>query len=108
MDPKRFREEEHPVIYAGVTSYICPQRGFQDYEKEQVLCTYFRKHYPLIPLTTQKGHLKNSAPYIDRNKIVSPGFTDGAMVRYCLHLDRIFLTLNRLFTQTLGIFYPFM
>lgn len=62
LDPRRFTEEEHGVLYGGISAHVAPERGFQDFEKEQVLC-----------------HLKNSAPYVKKETIVSPGFTDGAM-----------------------------
>lgn len=38
INPKHFREEEHPIIFAGVSLCICPERGFQDFERKQVLC----------------------------------------------------------------------
>lgn len=83
LDPRRFTEEEHGVLYGGISAHVAPERGFQDFEKEQVLCSSLCSPSEWMHLstdTTLPGHLKNSAPYVKKETIVSPGFTDGAMV----------------------------
>ncbi len=40
LDPARYTDEENVILYAGISSYIAPERGFLDRARQHVLCKF--------------------------------------------------------------------
>ncbi|KAI8952647.1 hypothetical protein F4801DRAFT_199439 [Xylaria longipes] len=38
IQPEKFTEEENVLVFAGISSYVAPKRGFQDINRESVIC----------------------------------------------------------------------
>ena len=38
LDPAKYTDEENVILYAGISSYIAPERGFLDRARQHVLC----------------------------------------------------------------------
>ena len=47
LNPRRRLPEDNAILFAGISLYIAPQRGFQDLEHSHVLCQY-------LPLTFRR------------------------------------------------------
>ena len=38
LEPAKYTDEENVILYAGISAYIAPERGFQDRARQNVLC----------------------------------------------------------------------
>lgn len=62
LDPEKYSEDDNALIFMGISAHVAPVRAFQDRKRTQVLC-----------------HVVNAAVNMEKEKVTSPGFTDGAM-----------------------------
>ncbi|KAL8375996.1 hypothetical protein RB595_007212 [Gaeumannomyces hyphopodioides] len=62
LDPEKYSEDDNALIFMGISANVATVRAFQDRKRGQVLC-----------------HVVNAAVKMEREKVTSPGFTDGAM-----------------------------
>ena len=38
LEPAKYTDAENVILYAGISAYVAPKRGFLDLARQQVLC----------------------------------------------------------------------
>ncbi|KAF6239760.1 hypothetical protein HO173_002306 [Letharia columbiana] len=62
LEPAKYTDEENVILYAGISAYIAPERGFLDRARQHVLC-----------------HVLPAAFSAEQDRKITPGFTNDAM-----------------------------